>query len=431
MKLFIIIFLLIFKTSVVYASNDLIFFLEGAYKNNPVLNAERKNKKAIKENINISYSEFLPSVSISGSIDSNELSGRTNQAGTKLVDTNQNTETKKISVDQKIFQGFEGYNTLQKSELEYQRANLKLKNMEQETLFKTTSAYYNLIYAKNRMKFNLENLDLFERQVEFDSARLQKGEITLTDLAQSESSLAGAKANLISAENEFLSSKNNFERITRMNSPETIEEKVDLKINLPNSLKEALKISKKNNPKLLIAKLDFEISKKNLNIEKAQLSPSASINYSKSETSGLSSTVDKADQESVKATVTWPIINGGKNFSSIKKSKFEKEKTNLLLEDTINEVVTDTTNAWSLYRSSGSILEATKSQVTAAEIANEGITLEYDSGNTRTTMEVIQSRSLLLDSKIANAKAKRDFIISKFKILSVLGELTLDSIKNS
>ena len=70
------------------------------------------------------------------------------------------------------------------------------------------------------MKFNLENLSLFERQVEFDSVRLQKGEISLTDLAQSESSLAGAKANLISAENEFLSSKNNFERITRIISPE-------------------------------------------------------------------------------------------------------------------------------------------------------------------------------------------------------------------
>ena len=100
------------------------------------------------------------------------------------------------------------------------------------------------------------------------------------------------------------------------------------------------------------------------------------------------------------------------------------------MEDKINEVVTDTTNAWSSFRSSRSILQATKSQVKAAEIANEGITLEYDSGNTRTTMEVIQSRSLLLNSKIANAKAKRDFIISKFKILSVLGELTLDSIKN-
>lgn len=431
MKLFLTIFLLIFKTSVVYASNDLIFFLEGAYKNNPVLNAERKNLKAIKENINISYGEFLPSVSVSGSIDSNESSNRINQAGARLADTNLNTETKKISVDQKIFQGFEGYNTLQKSELEYRQANFRLKNMEQETLFKTISAYYDLIYAKNRMKFNLENLDLFERQVEFDSARLQKGEITLTDLAQSESSLAGAKANLISAENDFLSSKNNFERITRMKPPEIIEEKINLKINLPISLNDALKISKKNNPKLLIAKLDFEISKKKLNIEKAQLSPSASINYSKSETNGLSSSVDKADQESVKATVTWPIINGGKNYSSIKKSKFEKEKTNLLLEDTTNEVVTDTTNAWSSYKSSGSILEATKSQVKAAEIANEGITLEYDSGNTRTTMEVIQSRSLLLDSKIAHAKAKRDFIISKFKILSVLGELTLDGIKKS
>jgi len=430
MKLFITIFLLFFKTSIVYASTDLIFFLEGAYKNNPVLNAERKNLKAIKQNINISYSEFLPSISFSGSINSNELSSRVNQTGERLSDTNLNTKTKKISVDQKLFQGFEGYNSLKKSELEYQRADFKLKNIEQETLFKTTSAYYDLIYTKNRMKFNLENLSLFERQVEFDSVRLQKGEISLTDLAQSESSLAGAKANLISAENEFLSSKNNFERITRIISPEIVEEKIDLNINLPKNLNEALKISEKNNPKLLIARLDFQISKKNLDIKKAQLSPSASINYSKSETNGLSSTMDKADQETVQATVTWPLINGGKNYSSIKKSRFEKEKTSLLLEDKINEVVTDTTNAWSSFRSSRSILQATKSQVKAAEIANEGITLEYDSGNTRTTMEVIQSRSLLLNSKIANAKAKRDFIISKFKILSVLGELTLDSIKN-
>jgi outer membrane protein len=68
-------------------------------------------------------------------------------------------------------------------------------------------------------------------------------------------------------------------------------------------------------------------------------------------------------------------------------------------------------------------------QVKAAEIANEGISLEYDSGNTRTTLEVIQSRSLLLTSRIANAKAKRDLVVSKFKLLSELGSLTLANIK--
>ena len=272
---------------------------------------------------------------------------------------------------------------------------------------------------------------MFERQVEFDSARLQKGEITLTDLAQSESSLAGAKAQLIAAENELLSTKLNFERIIRTKAPDTVEEYFYLKINLPLSLVESLEISKKNNPKLLIAKLDYEISKKNVNIEKAQLSPSASVNYSKTKNNDLSASVDEAENESVKATITWPIINGGKNYSSLKKSKFKKKQSNLILEDTENEVITDTVSAWATYQSAESLLNSTKSQVKAAEIANEGITLEYDSGNTRTTLEVIQSRSLLLTARIANAKAERDFILSKFELLTTIGNLTLSNIKNS
>jgi len=75
------------------------------------------------------------------------------------------------------------------------------------------------------------------------------------------------------------------------------------------------------------------------------------------------------------------------------------------------------------------VLLATKSQLKAAEIANEGITLEYDSGNTRTTLEVIQSRSLLLDARIAFAKAERDFNISQFELAKQLGSLTIKSLK--
>ena len=101
------------------------------------------------------------------------------------------------------------------------------------------------------------------------------------------------------------------------------------------------------------------------------------------------------------------------------------------MEDTINEIKTDTANAWSLYQSAESVLNSTKAQVKAAEIANEGITIEYDTGNTRTTLEVIQSRSLLLNARIANAKAERDFIVSKFELLAMLGSLSLENIKKS
>ena len=180
----------------------------------------------------------------------------------------------------------------------------------------------------------------------------------------------------------------------------------------------------------MIVGLDYKISEKELNIEKARLSPSASINFSKSESKDFSSTVDELDQESVKATITWPIIKGGENISKIKKSSFNKQRALLLAEDARNKVITNTTNAWSKYKSSQSFLSATEAQLKAAEIANEGITLEYDSGNTRTTLELIQSRSLLLDARISFAKAERDLIISEFELGSQLGNLSLDTIKS-
>ena len=430
MKFFLIFLIIVFKFNNILAQ-ELIFFLVSAYKNNPQLKAERENLKAKKENINISRSEFLPSISLSGSIESSQSTNRTDNTGAGLSDTNQDKETQTISVDQKIFQGFEGYNSLKKSQLEFNRANFVLKNAEQETIYNAADSYFDLIYKTKNKKFNLANVDLFEQQVESDGIRMQKGEITLTDLAQSESSLAGARANLISAETELLTTKSNFKRITRANAPNEIKEEFNYNIDLPSSLSEALKISEKNSPKILIAKLDYQISKKNLSIEKAQLSPSASINYSKSKTNEFSSTIDENDEEALKATVSWPIIKGGKNYSSIKKSKFEKKQSKLILQDVINEVTTDTANAWSVYQSAQSVLNSTLAQVKAAEIANEGITLEYDSSNTRTTLEVIQSRSLLLNAKIANAKAERDFIVSKFKLSMVIGKLTLNSISKS
>jgi len=227
-----------------------------------------------------------------------------------------------------------------------------------------------------------------------------------------------------------LASKTNFESFIREKIPSSINTNPKkIIIDLPNTLQNAINVAKLNNTDLLIAKLDYQIAEKDLKIEKAKLSPSASINYSKSENKDYSSTIDKLDEETVKATITWPIIKGGENISSIKKSSLKKQRSLLLSEDAENEVITETTNAWSEYQSSESVLKATESQLKAAEIANEGITLEYDSGNTRTTLEVIQSRSLLLDARIAFAKAERDLMISKFQLAFQLGTLSTSSLK--
>ena len=429
MKFFINFILILFFFSNTSAENHLKFFIEAAFKNNLILNAERKNQKSIKQNLNISRSEFLPSISLSGNQSSSQSSNKTNQKGNTLPDSNLDTETTSISIDQKIFQGFKGYNSFKKSELEVKQADLKLKQTEQLTILDTVAAYFDFIFKSKNEEFNLSNVNLFERQVEFDSARLQKGEITLTDLAQSESSLAGANAKLIKAKTELQASKTNFERVTREKAPINVNVSEKINIDLPDSLQKALNTAKTNNSDLLIAKLDYQIAKKELNIEKSRLSPSASLNYSKSENKDYSATIDELDEETVKATISWPIIKGGENISSIKKFSLKQQRALLLAEDAENKVITETTNAWSKYQSSESVLTATESQLKAAEIANEGITLEYDSSNTRTTLEVIQSRSLLLDARIASAKAERDFMISQVELAIQLGTLSIDTIQ--
>ena len=204
MKKIIILVLTFFIFSNTQAEDNLKFYIEKALKNNFQLNAERKNFESAKQSKNISRSEFLPNITLSG-----------DQSGQTLSDSNTDSETKTFSIEQKIFSGFKGLNTFKKSELETQKAKLSLKRAEQQTIFDSASAYFDLIFKSKNEKFNLLNIRLFERQVESDSARLQKGEITLTDLAQSESSLAGANANLIKAQTEFLASKTNVARIRK------------------------------------------------------------------------------------------------------------------------------------------------------------------------------------------------------------------------
>ena len=429
MKKHIIIIFLLFFTFNLQAQDNLRFYIDKALTNNLQLNAERKNFESAKQSKNISRSEFLPSITLSGDQTSTTSTNRTNQSGVSLADSNTDSESKKISVEQKIFSGFKGLNTFKKSELETQKADLFLKKVKQQTILDTATSYFDLIFKTKNEKFNLLNVNLFESQVDSDSARLQKGEITLTDLAQSESSLAGAKANLIKAKTELLSSKTNFERVTNEKTPDTNNLSEEVSLILPNTLQGSLEIANSKNIDLLISNLDYEIASKELKIEKARLSPSASVNYSKSENSDFSSTSDKTDQETVKATVTWPLLKGGENISSIKRSLYNKQRYKLIQQDTKNKINTEIYNAWSKYQSSKSVLEATRAQLKASEIANEGITLEYNSGNTRTTLELIQSRSLLLDSRIDYARSERDFIVSQFELAKKLGSLSIKYIK--
>ena len=399
------------------SASTLLDSLNSAYLNNPKLNAERASARASKEVKREAISEFLPTVTISGYVSEQE---NTNPGD----DTNFRPSEQSITVEQKVFQGFGGVANLKKKNYGQTLAEYKLKKIEQETLLAAAEAHSDLLLNKKKVNINMINIDLLERQVETDQNRLEKGEINLTDLAQSESSLAGARAELITAQNDLITSKANFEKIIGKKPSDNINEIKKINLNLPKSLAEANKISKLENPDLQISKIEFEQSKLDVVIAGSDLSPSATLSYKISEQDDLSSTVKDRTQQTVKATASWPLFSGGSNIFSLREAQELRNRKELLLEDRKKQSETDIANAWSNYQSSKGVLNSIRSQVKAAEIANEGITIEYESGTSRTTLEVIQSRTILLNSRINLAKSERNFLISQFNLLSAVGRLT-------
>ena len=415
--LFKIILIIIFTLSIgELRANTLFDSLNSAYLNNPKLNAERANKRASMEEQRGSYSEFLPSVTISGYI------SEQNNAGTS--ESNFEPSEQSMKIEQKIFQGFGGVANLKKKKYGYNIAEFKLKKIEQETLLAAAEAHADLLLNIKKVNINLINIDLLERQIETDQNRLDKGEINLTDLAQSESSFLGAKAELITAQNDLVTSKANFEKIIGKKAPDNIQEIKKIKINLPESLAAAYRVSNLENPDLQIASLEFEQSKLDVTIAGSDLSPSATLSYKIAEQDDISATIQDRTQQTVTATATWPLFSGGYNIFNFRKARELRNQKELLLQDSKKKIETDVANAWSNYQSSKSVLDSIRSQVKAAEIANEGITLEYESGSNRTTLEVIQSRTILLNSRINLASSERNFLISQFNLLAAVGKLT-------
>ena len=401
-----------------------------AYINNPELNAERENIKVSKEDLKISKSEFLPTVTILSSKSEENTSKLTDRSGTNSAITDVNPKTQSINVEQKLFQGFAGIAGMEKSKIGLSLADAKLLKAEQEILYKAIEAYSGLVFANEKLKINQRNVNLLERQVETDQARLERGQITLADLAQSESSLAGAQAKFIQAKNETITAKLVYEKIIgKITNIDNLSKESDLIFEIPENLKKAIEISKKNNPNLIIAKLDYEQSEKDVIIARADLSPSATLSLSSTKSDDVSSTLNERDKEIIKATISWPIFKGGKNSATLNRSKNLKNRKKLLFDNAIKTNNTSVASAWSSLQSSRSLLNSVDLQVKAAEIANEGITVEYESGLGRSTLDVIQSNSILLTSKISLAESERNYLLSQFRLLQSIGLLKNDYLK--
>ncbi len=396
--------------------------LNDTYKNNTQLNAERENINAAEEDINISKADYMPSISLSGSKSFENTNELTSQSGADTSINDLNPLSSSIKLEQSLFDQGRNF-THQKNKVGLELAKAKLIKKEQDILYSAIDAFTGLILAREKLDINRRNLNLLIRQVETDKVRLDRGQITITDLSQSESSLAGAQAQFTQSKSDLLISKLNYENIIgNIDDPSKLKKSSNSIVKIPENLSKAVSLSKENNPDIKIAELELIQSEKDIEISKTDLSPTASLSLERSYNYDLSTTFDEREKDVLKATVNWPFYSGGKKRSKVKKDTNLNYRKRLLLEDTIKTNETNVASAWSSLEASKGFLNSVRAQVRAANIAFEGISAEYERGS-RTTLDVIQSNSLLLSAQISLANSERNYLLSQYSLLKAAGLL--------
>ena len=398
--------------------------LKKTYENNLELQAERKNLEIQKQVLNISKSNLFPTLTLTGKKNFEETNKITTQAGADASVTDVDTSSGSIKIEQTLLDGKGRKTQYEKSKLGLNLSEAQLIKKEQEIFLKAIEAYTGLILANEKLNINEENVNLLQRQFELDNARVSRGQITASDLAQSQSSLAGAQARYIDSQNNIITSKLNYENIIgTISNQENLKKIYVTQVKIPSNLDEAKKISLQKSPELIIAEIEYGQSELDVKIARSDLSPTAKISLERTYNEDLSSTYDEREKDVLQATVTWPFQFGGKNKANVSKNLQAKGMKRLLLENAQRNNTQTVTAAWSTLQSSRSFLKAVQSQVKAAEIATEGISFEYESGSGRSTFDVLQSRSSLINAKINLAEAERRYLLAQYKVLKSVGLL--------
>ena len=405
-------------------AENLFKALASTYIDNKELNSKREKTKAVDETLIQSFSIFKPS--ITGTVTKNDYlnEAQKNSSGTSISDSNLQTEKKSIKVEQKILQGIP---RALATKAEVNIARQELKSIEQKVLLKAVDAYTSVLASKKKLNITKDNLNLSDKQVELGKSRYERGAIKLSDLAQSESSLAAAKAKYIRAQNDILVSEKNYINVVG-SEPKNLKKINNLNLNLPLSLDQTLDLASKNNPELLISELKFKRADFLLKDALEEFAPKASVSFEVSENEDVSSTISEREQSHFQAKVEIPLYSGGKNYSFFNEKKALKVSSELDYQDKKNETKTNAANIWSEYQLKKSELALARSQLKAAEIAYEGIVQEYENG-TRNTLDVLNSRSLLLEASLNFADVEKEEILSRFKLLQVTGNLTASYLK--
>jgi outer membrane protein len=390
-----------------------------AYQNNPQLNAQRAQVRSVEENVPQALSGYRPKVALtaSGGVQYTDLK----QGGVKLTGT-QEPRSAGLTVTQTVYNGNQTANRTRAAESQVSGAREGLRVLEQTVLLSAATIYMDYLRDAAIVEVQKSNVRVLEQTLKQTRDRFNVGEVTRTDVAQSEAQLAAGRTQELTAESNLTTTRSNFRRIIG-NEPSNLAPGSPVDRFLPGALPAAVELSLIENPNVTAAMYGIDVNFLQVKINEGALLPTVSLQASVQQSNDQQLTIQKTFGASAVAQLSVPIYQGGGEYSLIRQSKETLAQQRLNLDTTRDQTRANTVSAWGQLEAGKAQVTSAQSQVTASEIALNGVREEAKAGQ-RTTLDVLNAQQTLVNARVALVTAQHDRVVASYSVLNAVGRLS-------
>jgi outer membrane protein len=412
------------------SADTLLGALSQAYQNNPQINAQRAAVRATDEAVPQALAGYRPRVSATASVTENYLDSRsrtTSGTGSPIyssISGNTLVQTYGATVTQPIFNGFQTANRTRQAESQVNAARETLRFTEQTVLLQAVTAYMNLIRDTAILDLQRRNVEVLEEQLRQTRDRFNVGEVTRTDVAQSESRLAAGRSSMLNSESNVTTSRAVYRQVIGADAGR-LAPGMPVDRFSPPSLRDAVAHARGQHPSVTTAMHNIDVAQWQVKVAEGALYPSVNIVGSAQKSYGSVSSLNLLDQfnGSIAGQVSVPIYQGGAEYSAIRQAKETLGQRRIELDTSREQVQQQVVQSWGLLEASKAQIQATQAQVQAAEIALNGVREEARVGQ-RTTLDVLNAQQELVNARVAMVTAQRDRVVASFTLLAAVGRLS-------
>jgi outer membrane protein len=400
--------------------------LAAAYQNNPVLNAQRAATRAVDEKVPQALSGFRPNVAAGA--DAGIIWSETRpKGGVPPVRGTVQTYDYGLTVTQNVFNGFTTVNQTRSAEAQVLGARETLRNTEQNVLLDAVISYMAVVRDTAIVELQRQNLEALREQLRATRDRFEVGELTRTDVAQSEARVALAESQLSAANAALNASRAAFRRDIGTD-PRRLSPARPVENLVPNTLEASIAASEQQHPAIAAARYGVDVASLQVKVAEGALLPIVSLEGTVSRARDPSLSTDQTTIASVFGRLTVPLYQGGAEYSRIRESKETLGQRRLEADVSRDQVRAAVVQSFGLLAASRFQVEAAQAQVNAAQIALNGVREEYRVGQ-RTTLDVLNAQAELVNARSALITAQRDRVVNSYSLLAATGRLSIEFLR--